>query len=191
MENRIKETAKRVKALRELLEISIEEMATATGVSAQEYEKYENGEYDLSFTFLYNCADKFNVDIIELVTGENPHLMSYSVVRKDEGLVIKRRQGFTYQHLGYRFKNKTAETFLVTAPYNEDEQDKEIKLSIHEGQEFDYVLEGSLKIVIGSNTEILNAGDSIYYDSSNGHGMIAINGKDCKFLAVTIHQQDN
>lgn len=187
MENKILETVNRIKALRELLEFTVEDMATATGLTPSEYESHERGECDLGFTFLYNCADKFGVDIIELLTGENPHLMSYSIVRKDKGLVIKRREGFNYQHLGYRFKNKYAESFLVTAPYIEEEQHKPIHLSTHEGQEFDYILEGTLKVRMGNKIEILNAGDSIYYDSGNGHGMIATNGETCKFLAITIH----
>lgn len=187
METRIVETAQRIKGLRELLDITPEEMARATGVSVENYKKHENGECDFNFTFLYNCADKLGVDIIELLTGENPRLSHYSIVRKGEGLSIKRREGFKYQHLGYKFKNKYAEAFLVTAPYIEEEQDKPIHLSTHEGQEFDYILEGSLKVDLESHKEILNEGDSIYYDSGRGHGMIATGGKECKFLAITIH----
>ena len=97
--------------------------------------QHENGEQDFGFTFLYKCADKLDVDIVELLTGENPRLSFYSIVRKGEGLDIKRRAGFKYEHLNYRFKNKIAETFLVTAPYFEEEQDQPIPLSTHSGQE--------------------------------------------------------
>ena len=48
----------------------------------------------------------------------------------------------------------------------EELQDKPIKMNTHEGQEMDYVLEGTLKIMVNGKTEILNAGDCIYYDSS-------------------------
>ncbi len=187
MNTKIKETAQRIKGVRELLGITVEDMALVTGVSENEYLCHENGECDFSFTFLNNCAEKFDMDIIELLTGETPHLSKYSIVRKDEGLTIRRREGFKYQHLGYKFKDKLAETFLVVAPYEEDAQDKDIHLSSHEGQEFDYVLEGSLKIVIDGKTEVLNEGDSIYYNSAKPHGMIATGGNACKFLAVTIH----
>jgi quercetin dioxygenase-like cupin family protein len=60
-------------------------------------------------------------------------------------------------------------------------------MNTHEGQEMDYVLEGTLKIMVNGKTEILNAGDCIYYDSSLPHGMIAVNGKECKFLAILIN----
>lgn len=187
MEAKILETAKRIQGLRELIGISAEEMAQATNTTVEEYLKLESGEQDFGFTFLNNCADKFGIDIVELLTGENPHLSHYCVVRKGEGLDINRRAGFKYEHLGYRFKNKLAEVFCVKAPYSEEEQEKPIILSVHEGQEFDYILKGKLKVALEDHIEVLSAGDSIYYDSSRGHGMIATGGEDCEFLAVTIH----
>lgn len=187
MEARLLETAKRIQGLRELIGVTVDEMAQSTGVTVDEYVELESGEKDFGFTFLNNCAEKLGVDIVELLTGENPHLSHYSVVRKGKGLDIKRRAGFKYEHLGYRFKNKLAEAFCVTAPYSEEEQDKPITLSVHEGQEFDYILKGQLKVALEDHIEILSAGDSIYYDSSRGHGMIATGGEDCEFLAVTIH----
>ena len=116
METRIIEIAERIRGLREMMEISPEEMAKAIGVSREEYLSHENGETDFNFTFLYKCADKFGVDIVELLTGENPHLSFYSIVRAGTGLDMKRRAGFKYEHMNFRFKNKIAETFLVTAP---------------------------------------------------------------------------
>ncbi|MCQ4023109.1 MULTISPECIES: helix-turn-helix domain-containing protein [unclassified Ruminococcus] len=189
MEAKLVETAARIRGLREIMDISPKEMAVATGTTEEEYLKLESGECDFGFTFLNNCAGKLGVDIVELLTGENPHLSHYSIVRCGKGLDIKRRAGFKYQHLGYRFRNKLAEVFYVTAPYIEDEQDNPITLSVHEGQEFDYIIKGKLKVALEDHIEILSEGDSIYYDSSRGHGMIATGGEDCEFLAVTIHSQ--
>lgn len=187
MEAKLLETAKRIQGLRELIGITPEEMAAATNTKVEEYLELESGARDFGFTFLNNCAEKLGVDIVEILTGENPHLSHYSIVRKGGGLDIKRRAGFKYEHLGYRFKNKYAEVFRVVAPYSEEEQDKPITLSVHEGQEFDYILKGQLLVALEDHIETLNEGDSIYYDSSRGHGMIATGGADCEFLAVTIH----
>ena len=71
MEPRIKEIAQRIGELRDILGYSVEEMAEATSVSVDEYKYLESGESDFSFTFLFKCAEKFGVDMIELVTGEN------------------------------------------------------------------------------------------------------------------------
>ena len=190
MEARVSEIAERIRGLREIMEFSTEEVAKAVGVTEEEYIACESGQCDFNFTFLYKCADKFGVDIVELLTGENPHLSFYSIVRKGEGLDIKRRAGFQYGHLGYRFKNKIAEPFLVTAPYIESQQKEKIHLSTHTGQEFDYIISGSLKVQMEDHVEILNAGDSIYYDSGRGHGMIATGGQECVFLAIVMKKPE-
>ncbi len=182
----IKEVAERLKALREIVGISAEEMSRRTDVSFEDYALIEKGEKDFSVTFVYKCAEILGVDIIELLTGENPKLKRYCVVRKGTGLPVKRREGFEYQHLAYLFKDKKIEPFLVIAPYSEEEQDKPISLSVHEGQEYDYILSGSLKTVIDGKVKVLNAGDSIIYDSGAPHGMIATNGAKCEFLAILI-----
>lgn len=188
METRILEIAERIKGLREMMDFTPEQMAQAVGISLSEYLAYEGGQEDFNFTFLYKCADKFGVDIVELLTGENPRLSFYSIVRAGEGLDIKRREGFKYEHLGYRFKNKIAETFLVSAPYIPEEQEEPIRLSTHEGQEFDYIISGSLKTRMEDHVEVLNAGDAIYYDSGRGHGMIATGGQECVFLAIVMRR---
>lgn len=190
METKIKEIAERIRGLREILEISQEEMAEKAGVTLEEYRTAELGETDYGFTFLYTCAKIFGVDIVELLTGEKPKLSFYTVVRGGKGLPINRRRGFTYQHLAYRIMDKLAEPFVVTAPYDADEQDKPIHLSSHKGQEFDYILKGSLKIQLDDHVEILEEGDSVYYDSGHNHGMIATGGSECVFLAFVMKPQD-
>lgn len=186
MELLIGEIAQRIRTLRDICELSVEDMAEYIGCSVTDYELAETGKTDFSFTFIYKCAEKFGVDMVELLTGDNPHLSFYSVVKSGEGLPMKRRSGFNYFHLGYRFKDKLCEPFLVTAPYSSEEQDKAITLSSHDGQEFNYVLKGTLKMQLDGHTEILGPGDSVLYDSSHGHGMIATGGEDCVFLAVIL-----
>lgn len=190
MNGKITEIAERIRTLREILEITQEEMAAVTECTVEEYRAAENGENDFSFTFLYKCAEHFGVDIVELLTGEPPKLSFYTITRKGQGIPIKRRAGFEYLHIAHLFKEKTAEPFIVTAPYHEEEQDQPIHLSHHEGQEFDYILEGQLKVVMEDHIEILNEGDCIYYDSGHGHGMIATGGKPCTFMAVVLKPQD-
>jgi mannose-6-phosphate isomerase-like protein (cupin superfamily) len=50
----------------------------------------------------------------------------------------------------------------------------------------DMVVSGKLKFVIGEHIELLEPGDCIYFDAKNPHGMVAIDGQDCRFLAVLI-----
>ncbi|MDR3644790.1 MAG: cupin domain-containing protein [Clostridia bacterium] len=186
MEMHIAEIAERIRGLRGMLEISQKEMADVTGFPLEEYCALESGSTDFPFTFLMKCAQRFGVDIIELLTGTNPKLSFYTVVRKGGGLPLERRKGFEYKHLAYLLKDKLAEPFLVTAPYSEEEQGKPMHYSRHAGQEFDYILKGSLRVDFDGHVEILNEGDAALYDSGHPHGMIAANGADCQFLAVVI-----
>lgn len=185
----VAEIVGRIRALREDMEFSEEDMAEATGRSVEEYRAQEAGTDDLSFTFLYKCAKKLGVDVIELLTGETPHLRGYSVVRDGEGLSIKRRAGFEYLHKAPHLSNKLAEPFMVTAPYIEEEQDKPIHLSYHKGMELDYIVSGHLRFAYEDKIEELNPGDTVMYDSGRGHGMIAIGGEPCKFLAIVMNPE--
>ena len=188
MEYKLELVAERIKCMREILDLTYEDMAKVCEISVQDYICAENGKTDFSFTFLYKCAEKFGIDMMELATGQNPRLSHHSVVRAGQGLSVKRRSGLVYNHLAYLFKDKIAEPFLVKALYKEEEQNQEIKLSTHEGQEMDYILSGQMKFVIDGKVEILNAGDCVYYNSSKGHGMIATGGEECVFLAIVMQK---
>ena len=184
LENR-QEIAARIRSLREDYEISVEEMAEATGRTPKEYVARESGDMDLTFTFVYKCAKKFGVDVVELLTGESPRLRRYEIVRNGEGLVLERHTDFHYLHKAPHFKNRMGETFLVDVPYQPQSQHEPIHLSYHEGQEMDFVLKGHLRFRFeGDRFEEVGPGDTVYYDSGRGHGMIAIGGEDAQILAV-------
>ena len=186
----IKEVAQRIRLLREDCDLTMQEMAEATGRTVAEYAAQESGEQDLSFTFLYKCAKVLGVDVIELLTGETPHLKGYSLVRKGDGLSIKRRAGFEYLHKAPNLQNKLAEPFVVTAPYLEEEQDKPIHLSYHKGMELDFIISGHLRFAYENHVEELGPGDTLMYDSGRGHGMIAIGGEPCKFVAIVMRPRE-
>ena len=184
---KIKEMAGRIKTLREIEGLSTYEMATKTGVAEDEYIKCEQGLLDLNFAFIYRCANAFNVDVTDIIEGRSPTLKSYTLTRSGKGQKIKQAHGMTYFNLAPAFKSRIAEPLYVCSEYSEDAQSKPIELTTHEGQECDIVLQGSLKIKIGEHEEILYAGDSIYFDSSTPHGMIAVGGEDCVFYAIVLN----
>jgi transcriptional regulator with XRE-family HTH domain len=187
MDAKINDIAQRIRALRDATGFTACDMAAVTGVTEKEYNDLENGKSDFTFTFLYKCAEKFGVDIVELLTGENPHLSGYTVVKKGKGLPMARREGFEYGHLASNFKNKTAEPFLVNAPFRADELTS-IPMSSHSGQEFNYVLKGKMRFVYENHAEDLDEGDSVYYDSSKKHGMASLSEEGCTFLAIVLRR---
>ncbi len=182
MSEQIKAIASRLRALREIMDISEEEMAQTLSVDVQTYRAYENGEHDFAFSFLFGCANKLGVDIIDLLTGDTPRLTSFSHVKKGEGLNIERNKEYKYQHLAFFFRNKRAEPFLVRV----DPGEKEMHLNTHDGQEFDYVLSGSMQMEIDGQRFIAEAGDAVYYDPQKPHGMVAVGNEPCEFLAIIV-----
>ncbi len=183
----LKLIGERIKCLREDLEISVEDMATLCEMSVERYLQYEEGNVDYTFSFLNRCATKFGVEISELLTGSKPsHLKLYAIERKGNGLRVDRRKGFDYYHLASRFANSKVTPLFVHVPYVAEALDKPISTNVHDGQEFDYILEGQLKMVLKDKVEILNEGDCIIHDSSTPHGMIALSEGGCKFLAIVI-----
>lgn len=182
-EFKIKEVAERIRLTRESVGLTPDEMAEKCEIPTYEYLAYEGGAKDFSFTFIYKFANVCGVDITDLMAGESPHINSYDVTRAGQGLPIARRKGMSYMRLAPNFRNKIGEPFLVTIPYV-DEKYRVPHPHMHEGQELDIVISGQLKVQVGDHVEILNEGDSIYYDSSESHDEWAVGGKECKFYAV-------
>ncbi|HNW86977.1 MAG TPA: cupin domain-containing protein [Candidatus Limiplasma sp.] len=177
--------ALRIRDLRDIAGLTTQQVADQTGISLEEYEAYETGTRDFSFSHLFNIAEALGVDISDLLTGESPKLHGYILTRAGQGLKFNRREQYVYHHLAYNFRDKLAEPFIVTV--SQDAPGAEKQAHSHEGQEFDYVLEGKLRINLGGNDLYLQAGDSIYYNSALPHVMYALEG-DCRFIAVVIKE---
>ncbi len=190
MEYNLKEVAGRIKDLREAKGYSPEELAKLTGVSVEDYKILEAGETDFSFTFIYKCAKACGVEVVDILEGTSTTLSSFAITRKGEGLKIIKNKGFVYNNLAPKFKGKLAEPFLVKFPYLAEEQNAPIKLNSHNGQEFDVIVKGSLKVQVGNHVDILNEGDSIFYNSLIPHGMVAVSEGGCEFHAVVLNPQD-
>ena len=184
------EVASRIREMREILGYSQNTMAQRTNLSLAEYKAYESGETDLPFSFIHKCALAFNIDITDLLEGHSTRLTSYTVTRRGHGQQTAKEMGIDIQNLAPKFKNKIAEPYWVKYDYSDELQSKPIQLATHAGQEFDIVISGSLLVQVGTNKEVLHEGDCIYYNSSTPHGMIAIDGKDCLFVAVVLPGED-
>ena len=184
--NQLSEIATRIKELREIIGYTASEMAEKTDVTENQYLTYESGKEDIPFSFIHKCALAFNVEMTDLLEGSSAKLSSYTVTRKGQGQYTAKEDGIDIANLAPKFKDKLAEPYYVTYDYSASQQNKPIHLTTHSGQEFDLVLSGQLKVQVGDHTEVLSEGDSIYYNSSTPHGMMAIGGKSCTFVAVVM-----
>lgn len=183
---KLHDVALRIREMREICGFSEAEMAEKTETSVEEYRQYEAGEADFPFTFIHKCSLAFGIGITDLLEGKSAHLKSYTVTRKGMGQETAKESGISIQNLAPLFHGKIAEPYWVRYEYNPNLQNKPIRTARHSGQEFDFVMSGHLKVRVGDNVEYLGPGDSIYYNSSTPHGMIAVDGEDCLFVAVVL-----
>jgi len=181
MDERLKLIAERLKALREIMDVTAADMAAAVGMDEASYLEYETGKNDFSFSFLYSAAGRLGVDIVDLMTGETPRLSVCSFIKSGEGLKMERRKEYKYEHLAPIFKNKKMEPFLVTV--EPKDVDARSHMNAHEGHEFDYVLEGSMTLFIDNQSLKMEPGDAAYYNAKHKHAMQA-EGGPCRFLAI-------
>ena len=182
MNEQIKQIAERLRGLRDALELSENEMAAVCGISPEEYAAYESGNKDIPVSLLHCISHKYGVELTSLLFGEDPHMRSYYLTRKGQGMAMERTKAYKYQSLAAGFKNRKADPFIVSVEPN----DNPVHQNAHSGQEFNMVLEGRLMLNMNGKELILEEGDSIYFDSNLPHGMKALDGKTVKFLAVII-----
>ena len=186
MTYKIRETAERIRELRQITGLSVEEMANRTGLSVEEYIACESGDKNLSVAFLYHCSLSFGVDMSDLLEGRSAKLRSYALTRKGEGQRIEEAHHMIGYSLAADFRNRIALPLYMELAYRPGAEYEDIDLTTHEGQECDIVIRGHMRIQIGGKTEVLHPGDCIYYDSSTPHGMIAVDGEDCAFYAIVL-----
>lgn len=177
--NHLKQISERIRYMREILEMTDEELAQKIDMPIDEYRSYESCEKDIPISMIYSVATELNVDPTELLTGEAPKMNSYTVTRAGQGVSVERYSGYAFESLAYNFINRDKEPMIVTI----SPTDKKPQLVTHGGQEFNYVISGKIGVVIGSKTIYLSEGDSIYFNPAVPHGQFAVEGT-AKFLTV-------
>jgi transcriptional regulator with XRE-family HTH domain len=176
----------KIRELRETKGLSLKEMADVTGFSTALLSQMENHLISPSLGTLIKISRALDVHL-GYFFGEGPG-EPYTIVRKDERKKISRfaskdgvKYGYSYESLGFEKKDRHMEPFLVTL---EPATVKSAKTSTHEGEEFIFVLEGEMEVILGDHTDILYPGDSIYYDSTIPHRVQCRKDKETKIVAV-------
>ena len=179
---KIKEIASRVQELREISDLTVEEMALKLNLDVEFYKAYEAAEKDFPVSVLYEVASQLGVDLTELLTGVSPRLANCSLVRKGEGIAVDRYEGYDFESIAYKFIGRKIEPMIVTV--GKDTEHNIPHLVTHPGQEFNYVVEGRVRVIFGGKDYLLNEGDCFYFDPTVPHAQTALDGKDAKFLTV-------
>jgi len=177
--------ATRLKATREERGFTLDELADRTGIDRDTLAQVEAGETFLPLGHLIKLSKVLSMRMADVISEGRE---DFTIVRADQRKSVARfgqaketRHGYEYESLAPGKKDRKMEPFIVTLyPSTADE------LSVHDGQEFIYVLEGEMDVVIGDNRDVIGPGDAIYYDSTTKHLVKAHGDKPAKILAVLI-----
>ncbi len=175
----------KLRQARQSLGFSVQELASKVGISAELLEQMEKGEAILPLGQLIKLSKALSLKMADLISeGDKP----FTIVRWGDRRRFKRLGKSKQEHRGYEYeslatgkRDRLMEPFIVTLhPSDADEP------SAHDGQEFIYVLEGQMDVLVGETKDVLNPGDAIYYDSSDIHLVKAHGERPAKILAVII-----
>ncbi|MCQ2602923.1 MAG: XRE family transcriptional regulator [Clostridia bacterium] len=170
--------AGRLKELRTFSDYSTAEMAEKIGVEEKEYIAYESAEIEVPINVIYHMASLLDTEPGYILTGKMPEKDKAVVVYEGKGANIKRYEGYSFSSLAADFKGKQMNPMLVTiSPTDHPE------LVVHGGQEFNYVLEGELRVIVDNKDYYLRAGDSLYFNPMYPHAQLAMGGP-AKFLTI-------
>jgi len=179
------EVGAKIRNLRELRGISLDELAQRCQMQAQQVNKIEAGEIATSLTPLLKIARGLGVRLgtfLDDAEAAGPVLSraqdSCRTVRFAGAGDVK---GLDFHPLAANKSDRNMEPFIIDVhpPLSSN-----FELSSHEGEEFIYVLDGAVEIAWGKEKYLLQQGESIYYDSITPHHVHAVNGKDARILAV-------
>ena len=154
MDNVFKELGERISGLRDACGFTQEEMAEALHLDLLVYQDYEENGKNIPISVIYEIANKCGVDFTEIMTGVKAKLNTYHVVKNGQGRAIDRYPGYSFEDLAFRFNGKIMQPLLVTL----DPSEKKAAPVSHPGQEFNYVLSGTVAIEFDGKELILEAG---------------------------------
>lgn len=184
----------KLKDLREDLAVSLDELAIKTGISAAMLSQIENHLVSPPLGTLIKIARALGVDTGHFFRSADKGRHMFSLVRHNERKQVSRvasnegiNYGYEYESLGYDLGDRRMEPFFITlkpSPF----EDK--GLSSHAGEEFIYVLDGEMEIVLDQHRDVLGAGDSIYYKSITPHRVGAHGNKETKIIAVLFTSEE-
>ena len=180
MAEEMREIGERMRGLREACDVTVEEMAADLDVSPETYEQWEATGEDVPISAVYHMARKFGVELAEILTGTDAKLTTYQVVRRGGGKVTDRNPAYHFEDMAWRFADKIMQPLVVIL----EPTDEPAHLVSHGGQEFNFVIKGSVAVTIGSKEFVLNEWDSIYFDPSIPHGQRCAGSERAEFITI-------
>ena len=166
-----------MKKLRIKKGLSLKQLANETGYSSQFLEKIERGDVIPPVSAIIQIAKALSVDSGTFLSGEQ---QTASEERRRKSFLV-RTEAYAYQTLTPGAETKHLKAFLVTIDPQEEHKGVDYH---HEGEEFIYVLEGKVEVMVGEERNILKTGQSLHFNSAISHKLRNLAEKPAKFISV-------
>jgi transcriptional regulator with XRE-family HTH domain len=178
---------RKLQNLREKKRLTLDDLAARTGLERGLLADIEKGDFVPPVATLLNVARALGVEMAHFFKEETPE-MKISLTRKGERIPIRQRPhhregevDYIYEALETRKQDKHMEPLLVEFQPLET---SEIVFTSHDGEEFTYLLDGRLEFRTNDRVEILEPGDTLYFESFENHAFRSLDGKPARALVV-------
>ncbi len=178
----------RIKRLRHLRNLTLQDVANFTGFSKALISQIENNVVTPPISTLAKIAKVLNVKMVYFFE-EDLDFKDYYLVKKEDRKIAYRegaKHGYIYEELAHIKNNDIFESFVVTIK----PEPREKKLFSHDGYEFMYILEGGIRMYLNNDIVTLDEGDSISFSSKIPHYAETLYDRDAKILSIRMKSID-
>jgi len=180
------EIGRKLRQLRLRKKIALVDLGKHTGLSASMLSQLETGKMVPTLPTLARIAMVFDVGL-EHFFDDRKRRKSFNVVRSGDRIRFPERPdipmpSYFFECLAYSAHGKGLQAYLAFFPPREM---KDAQEHFHEGAEFIFVMEGTLSVLFHEEEQVLEAGDSVYFDSSETHAYRGLGEQGCRALVVT------
>jgi len=177
-----KKIGERVRTYRDKLQMTIGDLAERASLPASLIEDVESGKVSPAIGVMVKLARALGQRVGTFTDDQiSKDPVITRTAAREEGVASHKEAGqghYRYHSLGAGKTDRHMEPFFIHIEQN-DQRTK----SSHEGEEFVVVISGEVELLYGNTTHVLQAGDTMYYNSLVPHCVSAING-DAKIYAV-------
>jgi quercetin dioxygenase-like cupin family protein len=167
----------RMKKLRLKSSLSLKQLANETGYSSEYLGKIEKGQVIPPVSAIIQIAKALSVESGTFLSAEQ---QKESEERRRKSFLI-RTESYAYQTLTPGAENKHLKAFLVTVDPKKEHTGVDYH---HEGEEFIYVLEGKVEMMVGEERNVLSAGQSLHFNSAISHKLRNLVDRPAKLIGV-------
>jgi transcriptional regulator with XRE-family HTH domain len=168
-----------------------------TGLPVSTLSKIENNKMSLNYDKLLRICNSLDVDISELFSGRSTAQKPQTTVPSGRRSINRRGTGYAintanYSHLYPAADLLNKRSVPIIAEIHARSLEEFGELIRHPGEEFAYVLEGTIDLYTDLYSAVrLETGDSIYFDSGMGHAYIAVSKGVCRVLSVCASEKEH